>query len=385
MIRSLLYKLASPFYKLILAIRIHAWIDPVGIYKKEKNDFRIHYQNQAALSHLKIDNTGKLLCEVFPNHLRSVASSILQEPDKRLIDIYLEVANTGVPCNRDICYIADGVDAWYKIKVLNLGFGFIAITWVDVSEYKLTLDRQAIYMRVQQALLHQAFCLYFQRIVRLQDRSIVGYEALVRWRLENGIIIYPDKFIPAIQGTDAIVLLTWEVIRLACAKLQDWIVQGIHSDCYISVNIPPYALADPYFESKFYRILETFRTPPQRLVFEITEESIVPDWVLPRLRRLSEQGIRIVIDDFGTGTNSLKTLHDMSFAYMVKIDQFYIKDLLHNPVSQTLVTTLVSIAFSLGMTVTAEGVEDEETATWLYTAFVKQGQGWLWGKADPMN
>ena len=369
----------------LLAEAVARWSDPVGLYRVEEDDLLILYQNPAAIENLGMDSTGMLLSVAFPSHKDAAGASFGNDPSATLLGVYLEVARTGVPWHEDLCYFADGVAGWYRTRAQKVDDDVIMITWRDVSDEKVSIESKATYIKVQRALMANEFVLHYQPIVSLATNEIAGYEGLVRWPRADGSLRYPGEFIPAIAETELINELCWKVAAIACNELVRWVAEGIHKDCYIAINVAPYTVESPEFESKIYSIIDRHNAPHDKLMVEITEETIIKIAALPRIKRLTLYGIKVGIDDFGTGASSLVRIHDMHFARLIKIDQSFIRDILTNETSQKLVRTIVSLAGELGMVVAAEGVEDEATAEWLKAAGVDYGQGWLWGRAEPLE
>lgn len=368
----------------MLSEAVVLWYDPVGLYELEGDDLRILWQNAAATKNLGFDPTGMLLSEAFPSHRDPTGSSFGDDPDVSLLSLYLSVARTGVPWQGDMCYLADGVEGWYRTRVGRVREGTILITWADVSAEKVSIENQATFLRVQRGLLADEFTLHYQPIIALDTGMTAGFEALVRWPREDGSMRTPGEFLPAIHNTELINLLCWQVADLACKELERWDEEGIHQGCYLAINVSPFTVECEDFESRFNSILDHHKAPRSRVMVEVTEESAVEMALLPRLERLALSGVKIGIDDFGTGRTSLKTLHDMPYTTLIKIDQSFIKDILTNESSQKLVRTIVALAKELDMKVAAEGVESGGVAKWCLDAGVNYGQGWFWSKAVPV-
>lgn len=368
----------------LMAQALDAWADPVGLYQLEGDDFRIIYQNPAAITGLGFDPTGRTLLETFPHHRDPMGASFGGAPDDCLIDQYLAVARTGEPWAADLCYLRDKVEGWYKTNAQRLSPRVIMITWRDVTSEKTAIEQQAIYLKVQRGLLGHEFELHYQPIIEIQTGKVAGYEALVRWPRSDGTIRQPGEFLPAIANTELINSLAWQVTEMACRELARWDSEGINQGCYLAINISPFTVGADDFDSRIYSILDRHNAPRSRILVEITEEAALAIELLPRLERLVLSGLKLAIDDFGTGATSMKTLQDMHYATLIKIDRAFICEVTTNPISQKLVRAIVALASELGMAVAAEGVEDAASAEWLAAAGVHYGQGWFWGKAEPL-
>lgn len=368
----------------LLSRGLDIWPDPVGLYQLKGDDLLVLYQNPAAIAGLGFDPTGKMLCEVFPSHREPMGASFGGAPDERLIDVYGGVARTGLPWQADMCYFSDGVEGWYRTRAQRIEPNVILITWREISDEKASIEQQATYLKVQRGLLNCEFVLHYQPIIAIATGNVAGYEALVRWPRPDGTYRHPGEFLPAIADTDLMNGLCWQVAAIACAEVNRWTVHGLNEGCYLAINIAPFTVASEGFESRINDILDRHHAPRDRIFVEITEEVALDERSSQRLRRLSLSGVRIAIDDFGTGQTSLGTLHTMPYATLIKIDQTFIHDVVHNETSQKLVRAIVALAIELNMVVAAEGVEDADTAEWLAIAGVKYGQGWHWGKAEPL-
>jgi EAL domain-containing protein (putative c-di-GMP-specific phosphodiesterase class I) len=355
----------------------------VGIYELEGDDLRIEYQNPAAIANLGRDLTGMLLGEALPSHKDPFGASFGDNPEATLLDTYLSVARTGIPWQGDLCYLADGVEGWYRTRVGIVAPGIVLITWSDVSAEKVSIENQAMYLKVQRGLVAKEFVLHYQPIISLSTGEVAGFEALVRWPREDGSMRYPGEFLPSIKETDLITQLSWYIAQIACDELVRWKDEGIHKGCYLAINVPPFTIESEGFDSKIYGILDKHvGSIHDLLMVEVTEEgNDLTTELLARLRRLRQTGVLVGIDDFGTGNTSLITLHRMQWATLIKLDQGFITDILEDEGAQKFVRSIVALAQELNMNVAAEGIESAEVADWCRDAGINYGQGWYWSKA----
>jgi diguanylate cyclase (GGDEF)-like protein/PAS domain S-box-containing protein len=222
---------------------------------------------------------------------------------------------------------------------------------------------------------------WFQPVVSTLDRRILGAEALVRMRTPEGEILAPGHFIPAAEETGLVVPLGEHVLRRAVAHLTEW------SDAlgYVSVNVSPRQLAEPGFVPMLAGLLAAHPDlDPSRLVLEITETALLSSAVdvQDRLRMVKALGMQIALDDFGTGYSSLTWLQSVP-ADVVKLDRSFVAGLAADPRKSSIISAVLWLARSLGMSVTAEGVEDAADWDTLRTADCPAVQGYYISKPLP--
>jgi diguanylate cyclase (GGDEF)-like protein/PAS domain S-box-containing protein len=222
---------------------------------------------------------------------------------------------------------------------------------------------------------------WFQPVVSTADRRIVGAEALVRMRTPEGEILAPGHFIPVAEETGLVVPLGEHVLRRAVAHLIEW------GDAlgYVSVNVSPRQLAEPGFVPMLAELLAAHPDlDPFRLVLEITETALLSTAVdvQDRLRMIKALGMRIALDDFGTGYSSLTWLQSVP-ADVVKLDRSFVAGLAADPRKSSIISAVLWLARSLGMSVTAEGVEDEADWDTLRSADCPAVQGYYISKPLP--
>jgi c-di-GMP phosphodiesterase len=210
-------------------------------------------------------------------------------------------------------------------------------------------------------------------------RRIVGAELLARWMHPRFGDVPPNLFIPLAEKTGLIGELTRHYVRCALLHLADWQREGL--DLTLSVNVSVNDLADAALVDD---IVEHSGALGHRLVLEITETDVMrdSDRVLAAVARLRESGIRISLDDFGTGWSSLTYLRQMA-PDELKIDRSFIADVVTSRSDQAIVRAIIQLAHHLGATVTAEGIENAATLDWLHDAGCDTAQGFSIGR--PMD
>jgi diguanylate cyclase (GGDEF)-like protein len=238
--------------------------------------------------------------------------------------------------------------------------------------------------QLEVALEQDQFVLRFQPLVDLDDRRIVGAEALVRWCQPGGELLGPNLFIPLCEQTGMIVELGSWVLREACRQGAAWQQRrGGSEPISLSVNISPRQLLEPGFAGELSAIIEQTGLETAALILEITENVFIEDLasVTERLEQVRRLGVRIALDDFGTGFSSLAYLARLPID-VLKIDRSFVAKL--GPRNErALFQGIVALAHSLELDSVAEGVETEDQLAVLREAGCRRGQGYLFAK--PMS
>jgi EAL domain-containing protein (putative c-di-GMP-specific phosphodiesterase class I)/CheY-like chemotaxis protein len=236
---------------------------------------------------------------------------------------------------------------------------------------------------IDRAIERREFRVAFQPQVRLGDGAWIGVESLARWDHPEHGLLMPGAFVGLAEGSDRALPFTYEIIARSLEGLAAIGRDAGFAGC-ISVNVPPAALVDHAFPDRVLQLLAASGVPGDRLVVEITETSIPsdPTLCLDIQTRLRMRGIRLSIDDFGTGHSSLERLHDAPFDEM-KIDMILVRNADRDPGLRKIVESAVALGRSLSMTTVAEGVETPETERWLATIGCDVAQGFFLGR--PMD
>ncbi len=221
------------------------------------------------------------------------------------------------------------------------------------------------------------FVPFYQPQYGIRGSNLVGFEVLARWNHPSGELIEPTDFIPLAETTGLIASLSFSVMRQAFVDAKQW----DHS-LVLAVNISPVQLSDPNLDKQIMKILAETGFPAQRLELEITESSLLEDTplVLSTITSLKALGIRISLDDFGTGYSSMTQLKAFPFD-RIKIDRSFVFTMLDNDESAAIVKSIASLATSLNVPITAEGIESDEMRGYLDQIGSMDGQGWLYGRA----
>jgi len=238
--------------------------------------------------------------------------------------------------------------------------------------------------KLRQALEREEFVLHYQPKVDLETRRIVGVEALIRWQSPELGLVPPMKFIPLMEETGMILDVGAWVLKRASLDHRSWIEQGLKAP-RVAVNVSAIQLRQRDFVGAVEQAIAG-GVAPTGIDLEITESLVMED-VEGNIRKLSEVralGMQIAIDDFGTGYSSLAYLAKLP-VQALKIDRSFIITMLKDADTMTLVSTMLSLAHSLRLTVVAEGVDAEEQAKMLRLLRCDQMQGYLFSKPLPLE
>lgn len=246
-----------------------------------------------------------------------------------------------------------------------------------------TRARMRLLRELRSAFEQQQLYLDYQPQVCLQTHRLVGVEALVRWRNDEGRLIPPEQFIALAESSGLIVALGKWVLRTACHDLQQLVDDGAKEveNLRMSVNVSVVQFRHPGFLESVDEVLRESGIDPKRLELELTESVAMLDanFMLATLNRLKKRGIAIAIDDFGTGFSSLSYLERLDVDRL-KIDQSFVNQMMLSDSSLRIVETVVQLGHSLHLQVTAEGVEEKAQAELLRRIGCHAGQGYLFSR-----
>ncbi|WP_341676180.1 EAL domain-containing protein [Niveibacterium sp. SC-1] len=231
--------------------------------------------------------------------------------------------------------------------------------------------------RIRHALEHEEFAVWYQPLLRADDRKVIGAEALLRWIPPGADPVSPAVFIPLVEETGLIVTVGEWVLRRATSQAQEWIAQGLSLPT-LAVNISVQEIHRGGLEERVARVLEETGFAPERLELEITESGLMERFevVEPILAGLRRRGVRLSIDDFGTGYSSLSYLTRLPVDKL-KIDRSFIHSIPDDTRSCQLASTIIAMARNLKLSVLAEGVETEAQLGFLRERACEYFQGFL--------
>jgi diguanylate cyclase (GGDEF)-like protein/PAS domain S-box-containing protein len=254
----------------------------------------------------------------------------------------------------------------------------------DAGMHQRVVERMSMENQLRQAIEQRRLRTFFQPIVDLNTGAITGLEALARWPAADRDIS-PAEFIPVAEESGLIDQLGSLVLHEACMTLSAWRNQRlVGPDVTVSVNVSIRQIADAGLVEHVRQALTASGLPPAALVLEITESTLIenPQRVRAVLDELIELGVAVQLDDFGTGYSSLTVLHDFP-GDTLKIDRAFVETMIDRAESQTIIRSIVSLAHSLGLRVTAEGIEDTEQLAALSALGCEYGQGFHFSRPLP--
>lgn len=283
-------------------------------------------------------------------------------------------------------YPDDGVDtitlvrkayiALNKSKDLNINSAYKFENSLDSEVQEYFWKR----INLPKAFKNGDLFLNYQPIYDTNTNTIIGVEALIRWNHRERGVIFPDEFIPVAEKTGLIQQIGEWVLLNACTQNRKWQDLG-YEPIYISVNISVREFEKYNFYEMVKDILEKSKLNPKYLQIEITETFFTQnyDLISNTIKRLRAMGVKVAIDDFGTGYSSLEKLCDLDISSL-KIDKSFIDGVMNSDSKRKIVKSVISLAESLNISLTAEGVETKEELDFLKDNRCNIAQGYLFSK-----
>jgi predicted signal transduction protein with EAL and GGDEF domain len=274
--------------------------------------------------------------------------------------------------------VRDADAAMYAAKAQGRG----QIRVFDEAMRATADERLRLETDLARALEREEFVVFYQPIVSLATRRIDGLEALVRWRHPKLGLLAPSRFIGIAEETGLVVPLGRWVMREACRQMREWDERLPGADrLAVSVNITAREFSDPFFVDDVAAMLDEMGLEPSRLKIEILETTLLEssEEVVDALRRLRELGVSLVLDDFGTGYSALSYLQNFPL-HTIKVDRAFVQRMGTDQDSHELVRALVSMASTLAMDVTAEGIETADQLDRLTALDCRRGQGFFFSR-----
>ena len=311
-------------------------------------------------------------------------ASTIQEAFSRAIDVSGRAIKVGLSIGvaifptdgRDAATLLGNADAaLYRAK--REGRGSVRFFAPDMDAR--LRERRLLQHDLKSAIEHNELTVYYQPQARL-DGEVVGFEALARWQHPTRGLIAPTVFISLAEDSGLIFALGEWVLREACREAASW-----RKHLRISVNLSPVQFQHGDLATTVHQILFETGLSPQRLELEVTENVLIDDFdrALSTLRRLKAMGIRIAMDDFGSGYSSLSYLQAFPFDRM-KIDRSFIARLPKHAQSATIIKAIIGLGRHQSLPVTVEGVETREQLEFLKGEACDEIQGYLIGHPKPI-
>jgi len=264
--------------------------------------------------------------------------------------------------------------ALYRAKAKGTG----QWAWYKPELTDAALERRYLESELRSALELGEIQAALQPVVSLASGEVVGYEALARWHHQQEGWVSPGLFIPVAESRGLIDRLGEQVHQKAFARFM-----GLpeREGRYLAVNVAPRQLQDSSFVGRFAALIQESGIPPHKVEVEITEQVFMgdPSEPLRQLSELRELGVRVSIDDFGTGFSSLSYLRQLPIDRL-KIDMTFVREVDQRPDNQAIVNTIMTLAREFNLLVTAEGIETEGEAEHLRKIGCEYAQGFFYGK-----
>lgn len=356
----------------------HAWGDRAIVGAGERLARAL--PDQTLTARLEGDTFAALLVEVCPQRALQVAEQVqaaLSEPyplDKLAVECsaVIGVALTGIEPTRD----ADTLMQRADVALRAARGGAETVRSYLPSMGQVLLRRFQLVTQFRHALDTGQVDVHFQPKLALSTRQVIGVEALMRWQHPEFGRLDPAEFVTLVETTGLIDPLTDYVLDRSLAQCRSWLDRELSLS--VAVNLSVRNLADAAFPRRVTEALSRHRVPPELLSFELTESEVMsdPERALPVLRGLRGLGVRIAVDDFGTGYSSLAYLRRLPVDE-VKIDKSFVLGLASDLSDLAVVRAIIDLGHSLGLSVVAEGVEQDATRDQLVEMGCDVAQGFL--------
>ncbi len=244
--------------------------------------------------------------------------------------------------------------------------------------------RLALLGELRHSIEHDHLLLYYQPLICLTTRRVLGVEALVRWQHPSRGLLLPDQFIPQAEPNAIISSLTLWVLNTALRECSAWHKAGLPLS--VSVNLSARNLHNTQLPNQVMQLLEETGAEPGWLELEITESAIMSDPARAKeiLAHLSHMGVHLSIDDFGTGYSSLSYLKKLPVDE-IKVDKSFVIDMVTDADSAAIVRSTIELAHNLNLQVVAEGVETQEILDRLIALGCDKAQGYFFSRPLPAD
>jgi diguanylate cyclase (GGDEF)-like protein len=252
-----------------------------------------------------------------------------------------------------------------------------AFAWFDEVLEREISARLKLEEDIRRGIKAGEFVPFFQPLVDLETRNVIGFEALARWRSASRGLIEADAFLETAERTGLIGPLTLSILEQALSEARAW-----PAALKLAVNVSPVQFRDPALAEQILKLLAASGFPANRLEIEITEGLLLEDrdQVLTIIHSLKNVGISISLDDFGTGYASLAQVNRLPLD-RIKIDKSFITTIVKSEQTAAIVNTIAGLGHTLHVPITAEGVESEQIRSALAGFGCSEAQGWLFGRA----
>jgi diguanylate cyclase len=367
---------------------------------KEVNDTLGHHNGDCLLRELAVrlsasmrpgDTVARLGGDEFGLIVRDVedAEPALQRL-REVIDREVEINGLPLSVQASMGFViapGDGTDVDTLLQRADVAMYVAKTRHAGVARYDETLDEYdadslTLVSELRRAVDDGQLVLHYQPQATLADGRVRSIEALVRWQHPTHGLLYPDKFLPLAEPTDAIDKLTRWVLRTALADVRD--LSAGSWDMCVAVNVSARSIGRASFATDVLQALEEVDVAPDRLIIEVTETALLadPQRAADVLARLAAAGVRVSLDDFGTGQTSLGYLSALPI-HELKIDRTFVGDMLHNRAHAAIVRSIIDLGHNLELRVVGEGVETDLILASLHDSGCDVAQGYLLARPMP--
>ena len=320
----------------------------------------------------KAEELSQQLCRAFSETPLSV--------DKRQQPVTVSIGLAAFPKD---CRAADDLLGNAHLALYRAKSGRRGKHFVFERSIRVELETRArLEVELAHALEENEFDLYYQPKVNLEDDTLIGAEALIRWRHPYRGLLTPADFMHVAKTSSVSDPLALWVMKTACRQAHIWQKRGF--DLSMAVNLAPSQLRSSELATTIANVLKETGCPPSRLEVEVTEDILIDDEdAVGLFRKIQDLGVRILLDDFGTGYASLTYLKKFPINGL-KIDKSFVCQLRVEIDDAAIVSSTIGLSTLLGLSVVAEGIEDRATANLLARMGCKHGQGYFFGRPMPV-
>lgn len=258
-----------------------------------------------------------------------------------------------------------------------------SIVYYDAVMQEQAVGEQEIINRMEDALKNHEFCVFYQPQIRISDETIAGAEALARWIKPDGTMIYPDKFIPVFEKNGFITKLDLYIFEEVCRHIRKWMDEG-SPVCRVSVNVSQVHLRKKDFHLQYLDIMKKYDIPSRYIELELTESTLFKnkEQMISLIYSLKNVGIKVAMDDFGSGYSSLNLMKDLPIDYL-KLDREFFNTSLDSSRGQEVIKSISDMAGRLQICVVAEGVETRDQVDFLKVIHCGIVQGYFYYRPMP--
>jgi diguanylate cyclase (GGDEF)-like protein len=324
----------------------------------------------------KPETTSKVAQRV----LRALQPSLHVAGREIQLSCSIGIAIAGSGCESVDRILHDADVALYRAKAT----GRNRFVMFDDAMHETAMGVLDLEQALRDALLRDEFEPWFQPIVRLDDASVVGYEALLRWHHPERGVLSPAAFLKVAEDSGLIGPIDWRMFRLALESGRALMGE----DRFLTLNVSPRLFSQNDFDKRLLELVDEIGFDPRALRLEVTEGTLLgdPENVVAMLERLRERGVEAALDDFGTGYSSLGHVHRYPLK-MIKIDRSFIAPFAEGiaPRSSAVIEAILALGHALGTEIVAEGVEDDAQWNVLRLMGCPYGQGFRFAQPAPVG